>query len=85
MTLKNEDRYLFGTKVYDYNKKSISLIIKNWDNTFWENGGKTVDIKYATCVDTDGNRYNTKFENLSPYEEFTDEELKELKIKGNEV
>jgi len=80
MTLKNEENLLYGTKVYDFNKKSIGLIIKTWDNTFCENGGKTIDIRFATCVDINGKRYNTELDNLTPLENLTIEQQQNLGI-----
>lgn len=73
------DKFLYGTKVYDYSKKAIAIILKTWVNTFSSENGP-VYVKFATCVDYNGKNYNTEFENLVPYDEFDDEELKELGI-----
>ena len=85
--LKDEENLSYGTKVFDFNKKAVALIIKTWDNTFWENDGKKIDIRFATCVDIEGKRYNTEFKNLTPLENLSigrQVELGILKPKGTE-
>ena len=77
MPPKNQNNLLYGTKVYDHEKKSIGLIIYTWDNTFCSSEGP-VDVPFATCVDIKGNKYNTKLDNIQPFEELDDEDLKEL-------
>lgn len=75
---KEETDYsLYGTKIYDYEKKSIGLLIKLWDNGFWDNEGLKY-YKFATCVDIEGKKYNTPMVNITPYDELSDEDLKEL-------
>ena len=74
MTLKNEDRSLFGTKVYDFKNKNIALVLKTFDNTYSKNGGGTVDIQFARCVTMKGKVYNVEFDNITPLENLTTEE-----------
>lgn len=72
--LKNEEKLLFGTKVYDYKNKKVSIILKTWDNTFSTSGGGSIDIKIANCVDYNGKLYKTEFANLTPLDNLTYEE-----------
>lgn len=71
------DKNLYGTKVYDYEKKSIALIIKVWKNTFSGSNGKEY-IDFATCVDYNGKKYETALSNLSVIEDMEQEELNKL-------
>lgn len=80
MTLKNEDTSLFGTKVYDSKNKNIALVLKTFDNTFSKNGGGTVDIPFARCVNLKGKLYNVEFDNITPLENLTTEEKIKLGI-----
>ena len=75
--LKNKDTTLFGTVIYDFNKKSIGIVINTWDNTFSTNGGN-IDIKFATCVDSEGKKYCTEFDNLTPFEDLLEEQKSEI-------
>ena len=68
MTLKNQDNLLYGTKIYNHEKKSLGLLIYTWDNTFWNSDGP-VDVPFATCVDENGKKYNTAMDNITPVEE----------------
>lgn len=74
------DKFLYGIKVYDYNKKSLATIISTWTNTFSNEKGP-VYVQYATCVDYSGEKYNTEFENLRPYDDIEEDEFEELGLK----
>jgi hypothetical protein len=63
MALKNQDRTMFGTKIYNNETKEYGILIYTWDNTFADG-----DIHYATCVDTNGKKYNTALDNITPVE-----------------
>lgn len=53
----------FGTKVYDYKKNEIAILIKTWVNKFADG-----DVDYATLVDANGKKYATPLDNVSPIE-----------------
>ena len=65
MTLKNQDRTLYGTKIYNYKTKEVGLLIYTWTNEFADG-----DVEFATCVDLNGKKYNAKFENIIPCEDY---------------
>ena len=50
ITLKNQSRLGFGTKILNHKTNEIGLLIYTWDNTFADG-----DVPFATCVDKDGN------------------------------
>ena len=54
----------FGTKIYNNETKEIGLLIKIWNNKFAD-----ADVPFATCVDTNGKRYNIALDNITPIEE----------------
>lgn len=64
MELKNQDRTMFGTKVYNNETKEYGILIYTWTNQFADG-----DVPFATCVDINGKRYNTALDNLTPVEE----------------
>lgn len=64
MTLKNQNRLGFGTKILNHKTNEVGLLIYTWDNTFADG-----DVPFATCVDKDGKRYNIEMDNISPIEE----------------
>lgn len=72
--LKNQDNTLFGTKIYDYEKKCIGLIICTWDNTFWTSEGEK-DIPYVNYVDINGKRNANEMDKITPIESMDEEEL----------
>ena len=63
MTL-NKDRTLFGTKIYNHNTKEIGIILYTWTNVFADG-----DVPFATCVDTNGKRYNIRMDAIQPLED----------------
>ena len=69
MSLKNQDRMLYGTKIYNYKTKEVGLLIYTWTNTFADG-----DVDFATCVDLNGKKYNTEFKNIVPFENYNEEE-----------
>lgn len=79
--IKKEDEYsLYGTMIYNYQKQSIGILIKTWDNAFWSEEG----LKYypfATCVDREGKRYNASIDDITPLDELDEKELKKLGLK----
>ena len=76
-----KDRTLFGTEIYNYKTKEIGLVLYTWNNRFAENGGKYIDIQFATCVDQDGKRYNIEMDSIRPTEDIDEDELEELGLK----
>ena len=64
MTLKNQCRIGFGTKILNHNTNEIGLLIYSWDNIFADGV-----VPFATCVDKDGKKYNIEMDNISPLEE----------------
>jgi hypothetical protein len=68
MTYKNQDNTMYGTKIYNYQTKEIGLLIYTWTNEFADG-----DVPFATCVDSKGKRYNTPMDNITPYDDSTQE------------
>lgn len=64
MTLKNQDKTMFGTKVYNNETKEYGIVIYTWTNQFADG-----DVLFATCVDTNGKRYSAELDKLTPIEE----------------
>ena len=64
MTLKNQDRTMFGTKILNHKTKEIGLLIYTWTNIFADG-----EVPFATCVDKNGKRYNIEMDAISPIEE----------------
>jgi hypothetical protein len=58
-----KDFAMYGTKIYDYDKKSIGLLINTWTNKFADG-----DVDFVTCVDKKGKLYNTAMDNITPIE-----------------
>lgn len=63
-----KDFTMYGTKIYNYDKKSIGLLICTWNNTFSSSKGP-VNVPFATCVDKNGKKYNTEMDNITPIED----------------
>lgn len=61
---KNQNRALFGTKIYNHETKQIGLLLFTWTNTFADG-----DVDFATCVDENGKKYNIRMENITPLED----------------
>lgn len=61
---KNQDRTMFGTKVFNQETKEYGLLIYTWTNTFADD-----DIPFATCVDENGKKYNVQMDLITPIEE----------------
>ncbi len=61
---KNQDRTMFGTKIFNQETKEYGLLIYTWINTFADG-----DIPFATCVDENGKKYNVKMDLITPIEE----------------
>ncbi len=57
-----KDFTMYGTKIYDYDKKSIGLLINTWTNKFADGA-----VQFATCVDKNGKLYNVAMDNITPY------------------
>ena len=64
MALKDQDRTMFGTKIFNHKTNEYGLLIYTWTNSYADG-----DIPFATCVDSNGKRYNTKMDNISPVED----------------
>ncbi len=64
MTLKNQDRTMFGTKILNNKTNEIGLLLYTWDNTFVDK-----DVPFATCVDENGKKYNIEMDFITPIEE----------------
>ena len=62
--MKNKDNTLFGTKILNNNTNEIGLIIYTWTNVYADG-----EVPFATCVDSNGKRYNTPMDNITPIED----------------
>ncbi len=62
--MKNKDNTLFGTKIINNKTKEIGLVIYTWTNVFADG-----EVPFATCVDSNGKRYNTPMDNITPVED----------------
>ena len=62
--MTDKDYTMYGTKIYDHEKKENGLLISTWVNVYAD--GK---VDFATCVDSKGNKYNTPMDNITPVEE----------------
>ncbi len=65
MTIE-KDRTLFGLKVYNHDTKELGLIIYTWVNVYAKMGGGKEEVMFATCVDSNGKKYNISLENIEP-------------------
>jgi len=74
--LLKKDKTLFGTQIYNHKTKKIGLVIYTWTNRFADK-----DIPFATCVDSNGKRYNVAMDEIQPIEDLDEDELKELGLK----
>ena len=66
----------YGTKVYDYKKKSIGVLIATYNLGYVD----APDATGAKVVDTNGRLYSTNLDNLSPIKEMEDDEIEKLNI-----
>ena len=62
--MKNKDNTLFGTKILNNKTNEIGLIIYTWTNVYADG-----EVAFATCVDSNGKRYNTPMDNITPIED----------------
>ncbi len=62
--MKNKDNTLFGTKILNNKTNEIGLIIYTWTNVYADG-----EVPFATCVDSNGKRYNTTMDNITPVED----------------
>ena len=62
--MKNKDNTLFGTKILNNKTNEIGLIIYTWTNVYADG-----EVPFATCVDSNGKRYNTPMDNITPIED----------------
>jgi len=53
----------YGTKIKNNLTDEIGLLICTWINKFAD-----VDIQFATCVNSKGNKYNTPMDNITVIE-----------------
>lgn len=67
---------LYGTKVYDRKKKQIGILIKTYNLQYVDNP----NLMGAKIVDPQGKIYPANLDNITPVNDLTDEELKELDI-----
>jgi len=76
---------LFGTKVYDNQKKNIGILIKTYNLGYVD----TPDATGAKVISLEGKIYATNFDNLKPiediktarlYGEISEQEFKNLNI-----
>ena len=59
-----KDLTLYGTKILNLKTQEIGLLICTWVNKFADG-----DVDFATCVDKNGKRYNTKLDNIRGFED----------------
>ena len=62
--MTEKDYQLYGTKILNLKTQKIGLLICLWKNKFAD---KTVD--FATCVDSQGKRYNIELDNIRGFED----------------
>lgn len=62
--MTEKDYSMYGTKIYDHKKQEVGLLISTWVNTYAD--GK---VDFATCVDSNGKKYNTEMDNIAAVEE----------------
>lgn len=61
--LKDLDRTLFGTKIYNTEKSEKGLLLYTWTNAYAD-----CEVPFATCVDENGKRYNIAMDRIVPIE-----------------
>ena len=66
--MREKDRTMFGTRVYNTKTNQQGVLIYTWQNRFATNGGY-IDIPFACCVDINGKKYDTEIDNLTPLED----------------
>ncbi len=66
----------FGTKVYDHKKQNIGILIKTYNLGYVDAPEETG----AKVVDPQGKIYPTNLNNLTPVNDLTDVQIKELNI-----
>ena len=66
----------YGTKVYDHKKKSIGILIRTYNLGYVD----APDAMAAKVVDIQGKLYAVNLDNLTPVNDLTDEQIKELNI-----
>ena len=59
-----KDYKLYGTKILNLKTQEIGLLICLWENKYAD---KTVN--FATCVDSQGKRYNIELDNIRVFED----------------
>ena len=63
--MTEKDYQLYGTKILNLKTKEIGLLICIWKNKFADG-----EIDYATCVDSQGKRYNIELDNIEVLDDF---------------
>jgi len=66
----------YGTKVYDYNKQSIGILICTYNLGYVD----APNEMGAKVIDTKGKSYPANLNDLTPINDLTDEQIKELNI-----
>lgn len=64
MELKNQDRTMFGTKIFNHRTQEEGLLIYTWTNTYADG-----NVPFAKCVNTNGKPYNIPMDDISPIED----------------
>ena len=67
---------MFGTKVYDTNKKQVAVVIKTYKLGYVD----SPDAMGAHIIAPDGTRYPQNMDYLIPISELTDEEIQKYYI-----
>lgn len=66
----------YGTKIYDYKKKNIGILICTYNLGYVD----APDATGAKVVDTKGRLYATNLDSITPVKELEDKEVKSLNI-----
>lgn len=66
----------YGTKVYDYKKQSIGILICTYNLCYVD----APEAMGAKVVDTKGKLYPTNLDNLTPIDNLTEEEIQKFNI-----
>ena len=60
-----KDYKLYGTKILNLKAQEIGLLICIWKNKFTDG-----EVDFATCVDTQGERYNIELDNIEVLDDY---------------
>jgi len=62
--MTEKDYQLYGTKILNLKTQKFGLLICTWKNKFADG-----EVYFATCVDSQGKRYNIELDNIRGFED----------------